>query len=138
FNKLLLVRKMLYFKSYTFNRSGYSTSSFFMGNFDSRHINVENLEQILVAGQFFIRILFNKKSINQLQHLQSFKNLFQQKYGFLFYGYKRNFYLWEFLSMNLRLILVFLVQYFDEDILSRASLMLVFLYLYLMLLQKHK
>ncbi|KAL4460681.1 hypothetical protein ABPG73_000216 [Tetrahymena malaccensis] len=61
-----------------------------------------------------------------------------KKYGFLFYGYKRNFYLWEFLSMNLRLILVFLVQYFDEDILSRASLMLIFLYLYLVLLQKYK
>ncbi|EAR92699.3 WD domain, G-beta repeat protein (macronuclear) [Tetrahymena thermophila SB210] len=89
---------------------------------------------ILIPGILMWKIWTNSKQNN------NFSNEFYltKKYGFLFYGYKRNFYLWEFLAMNLRLILVFFVQYFDENILCRASLMLVFLYLYLLLLQKYQ
>ncbi|KAL4486963.1 hypothetical protein ABPG73_008822 [Tetrahymena malaccensis] len=89
---------------------------------------------ILIPGILIWKIWTNSKQINQF----SSEFYLTKKYGFLFYGYKRNFYLWEFLAMNLRLILVFFVQYFDENILCRASLMLVFLYLYLLLLQKYQ
>ncbi|EAR87632.2 transmembrane protein, putative (macronuclear) [Tetrahymena thermophila SB210] len=89
---------------------------------------------VLVPGILIYKI--RSKS----QHFDKFSYQFQliKKYGFLICGYRQKFYLWEFLAMNLKLLLVFLVIFFDSDKLSRASLILIILYCYLLLLQKYQ
>jgi hypothetical protein len=59
-------------------------------------------------------------------------------YGFFYIGYKHNLYYWEFIKVYLRIVIVWIVNYYESDVSIKGSLILCVLMIYLIVVRHYK
>ena len=69
----------------------------------------------------FLRLYFMRNKLRKIE--------IRRKYGFLYNGYRNKYYFWEFVEIYKKILLIFLINYFDLSIETKSLCFLLILFL---------